>query len=240
MPPSTGSRPTAPCARRDGRRRTTRTCPPRPCRATRPTSCAAGRRPRLRVVRRHPGGRPRHHRLVLPPASRRRHVVDARAALRRPDPLGAEPDPLHAPPTGRCGCSTRPSRPATRTPPRCGAASPATAGARGGPRRRCSPPRRRRRLRPAAARRARRAAACCCPIFHCVTVPGEKWVGNERHSARDDLRRRPGRPGPRRRCRAALGCVHMNIVAVGDGSLWPCSAAAGPTRSREPAPPTTA
>lgn len=56
------------------------------------------------------------------------------------------------------------------------------------------------------------------PIFHCRQIPGEKWVGNADYSAvafsRDfgaswEIRPLPG----------SLGCVHMNIVQVDDGSM---------------------
>ncbi|WP_104173858.1 exo-alpha-sialidase [Arthrobacter sp. Y81] len=56
------------------------------------------------------------------------------------------------------------------------------------------------------------------PIFRCITTPGEKWVGNSDDSAvmiSDDASATwtehvlPG----------SLGCVHMNIQPVADGSL---------------------
>ena len=52
---------------------------------------AAGRVARVRVVRRNPGGRAGHQRLVLPARTRRRTLVGAGAAVRRPDPVRAEP-----------------------------------------------------------------------------------------------------------------------------------------------------
>jgi predicted neuraminidase len=56
------------------------------------------------------------------------------------------------------------------------------------------------------------------PIFRCITTPGEKWVGSHDDSAvmiSDDggaTWREQVLPG-------SLGCVHMNIQPVADGSL---------------------
>lgn len=56
------------------------------------------------------------------------------------------------------------------------------------------------------------------PIFRCITTPGEKWVGNSDDSAvmiSDDggaTWREHVLPG-------SLGCVHMNIQPLADGSL---------------------
>jgi predicted neuraminidase len=56
------------------------------------------------------------------------------------------------------------------------------------------------------------------PIFRCITTPGEKWVGNSDDSAvmiSDDGGASWGEhvlPG-------SLGCVHMNIQPLADGSL---------------------
>jgi predicted neuraminidase len=59
------------------------------------------------------------------------------------------------------------------------------------------------------------------PVFNCVTVPGEKWVGNEDTSSvwwSDDA----GATWTEAPVPGSLGCVHMNIVARQDGSLWAC------------------
>jgi predicted neuraminidase len=59
------------------------------------------------------------------------------------------------------------------------------------------------------------------PVFNCVTVPGEKWVGNEDTSSvwwSDD----GGDSWTEVRVPGSLGCVHMNIVVRQDGSLWAC------------------
>jgi predicted neuraminidase len=59
------------------------------------------------------------------------------------------------------------------------------------------------------------------PVFNCVAVPGEKWVGNEDTSSvwfSDD----GGETWTESEVPGSLGCVHMNIVARQDGSLWAC------------------
>ncbi|MBD1543199.1 glycosyl hydrolase [Arthrobacter sp. IA7] len=56
------------------------------------------------------------------------------------------------------------------------------------------------------------------PIFRCVTTPGEKWVGNSDDSAvmiSDD----GGATWREHILPGSLGCVHMNIQPVADGSL---------------------
>ncbi|WP_314216064.1 exo-alpha-sialidase [Pseudarthrobacter equi] len=56
------------------------------------------------------------------------------------------------------------------------------------------------------------------PIFRCITTPGEKWVGNSDDSAvmiSDDA----GATWTESVLPGSLGCVHMNIQPVADGSL---------------------
>ncbi len=56
------------------------------------------------------------------------------------------------------------------------------------------------------------------PIFRCITTPGEKWVGNSDDSAvmiSDDA----GATWTEAVLPGSLGCVHMNIQPVADGSL---------------------
>ena len=56
------------------------------------------------------------------------------------------------------------------------------------------------------------------PIFRCITMPGEKWVGNSDDSAvmiSDD----GGATWSEHILPGSLGCVHMNIQPVADGSL---------------------
>jgi len=56
------------------------------------------------------------------------------------------------------------------------------------------------------------------PIFRCITTPGEKWVGNSDDSAvmiSDD----GGTTWSEHILPGSLGCVHMNIQPVADGSL---------------------
>ncbi|MCU1536827.1 MAG: glycosyl hydrolase [Humibacillus sp.] len=59
------------------------------------------------------------------------------------------------------------------------------------------------------------------PVFNCITVPGEKWVGNEDTSSvwwSDD----GGATWAEAAVPGSLGCVHMNVVVRQDGSLWAC------------------
>ncbi|MFC7330185.1 sialidase family protein [Marinactinospora rubrisoli] len=56
------------------------------------------------------------------------------------------------------------------------------------------------------------------PIFHCVSVPGSKWVGDRDTSAvllSDDQ----GRTWHEREVPDSTGCVHMNVQALADGTL---------------------
>ncbi|MFJ4169387.1 exo-alpha-sialidase [Paenarthrobacter sp. NPDC089714] len=56
------------------------------------------------------------------------------------------------------------------------------------------------------------------PIFRCITTPGEKWVGNSDDSAvmiSDDA----GTTWSEQVLPGSLGCVHMNIQVLQDGSL---------------------
>lgn len=58
------------------------------------------------------------------------------------------------------------------------------------------------------------------PVFNCVRVPGEKWVGNEDTSSvwwSDD-----GEAWTEVSVPQSLGCVHMSILVRQDGSLWAC------------------
>ena len=86
----------------------------------------------------------------------------------------------------------------------------------------------RRRVRPAAARRAA-SGRWLLPIFRCVTVPGEKWVGNADTSAvmiSDD----GGATWPRHvRAGQHRLRAHEHPSAGRTARCWPCSAAAGPT-----------
>ena len=116
------------------------------------------------------------------------------------------------------GCCTPRRTRATRTPPRSAVVSPRTAAAPGVRWKRCSPP-----TKPAACS----SASCRCvlpsgrliiPIFRCITTPGEKWVGNSDDSAvmiSDD----GGATWSEHVLPGSLGCVHMNIQPVADGSL---------------------
>ncbi|HET7397844.1 MAG TPA: exo-alpha-sialidase [Intrasporangium sp.] len=57
------------------------------------------------------------------------------------------------------------------------------------------------------------------PVFNCVSVPGERWVGNEDTSSvwwSDD----GGQTWTEAAVPGSLGCVHMGVVVRQDGSLW--------------------
>lgn len=59
------------------------------------------------------------------------------------------------------------------------------------------------------------------PVFNCLTVPGEKWVGNQDTASvwySDDQ----GETWTEVEVPDSLGCVHMNIVPRQDGTLWAC------------------
>lgn len=59
------------------------------------------------------------------------------------------------------------------------------------------------------------------PAFNCVSVPGEKWVGNEDTSSvwwSDDA----GSTWTEAAVPGSLGCVHMNLLVRQDGALWAC------------------
>lgn len=56
------------------------------------------------------------------------------------------------------------------------------------------------------------------PVFHCVSVPGQKWVGDRDVSA-VRVSTDEGRTWAEHVVPGSLGCVHMNIVKTGDGLL---------------------
>ncbi|WP_051172727.1 sialidase family protein [Microbacterium indicum] len=59
------------------------------------------------------------------------------------------------------------------------------------------------------------------PVFNCRSVPGEKWVGNDDTASvwfSDD----DGDNWTEVLVPESSGCVHMNIVPRGDGTLWAC------------------
>ncbi|PRA04415.1 glycosyl hydrolase [Arthrobacter sp. MYb229] len=56
------------------------------------------------------------------------------------------------------------------------------------------------------------------PIFRCATVPGQKWVGDEDDSALM-VSSDGGKTWVEQLIEGSLGCVHMNIAALADGSL---------------------
>lgn len=56
------------------------------------------------------------------------------------------------------------------------------------------------------------------PIFRCITTPGEKWVGNSDDSA-VMISADAGATWSEHVLPGSLGCVHMNIQPVADGSL---------------------
>jgi predicted neuraminidase len=56
------------------------------------------------------------------------------------------------------------------------------------------------------------------PVFYCVPVPGKKWVGDKDYSA-VLLSSDQGKNWKEIVVPGSLGCVHMNIVKMDDGSL---------------------
>lgn len=59
------------------------------------------------------------------------------------------------------------------------------------------------------------------PVFNCISVSGEKWVGDRDTSSvwsSDD----GGRTWDEVTVPDSLGCVHMNVVVREDGTLWAC------------------
>lgn len=56
------------------------------------------------------------------------------------------------------------------------------------------------------------------PVFHCVSVPGQKWVGDRDVSA-VRVSTDEGQSWSEHVVPGSLGCVHMNIVKTGDGLL---------------------
>ena len=56
------------------------------------------------------------------------------------------------------------------------------------------------------------------PVFYCVPVPGKKWVGDKDYSA-VLISSDQGRTWKEAVVPGSLGCVHMNIVELDDGSL---------------------
>ncbi len=202
-----------------------------------------GRRPRLRVVRRHAGRRPRHLDLVLPPASR--HPPRGRPAEQlSDDPTRSEQNPiLFTAPDGDLWLlytAQKARQPGHRRgpPPRLRA----TAGRTWGPVETLfAGDRDRRRVRPPAAR-----GAAVRPLDLLPDLPlhhrARREVGRQqRHSAvmiTDDAgatwseRARAGPPGLR---------AHEHPAgATGRFAAGPASAVAGPTTSTRPRPPTTA
>lgn len=57
------------------------------------------------------------------------------------------------------------------------------------------------------------------PVFYCRTSPGEKWVGNDDVSA-VRISSDQGRTWNEVEVPASVGCVHMNIEKMPDGSLF--------------------
>ncbi|MDR3435063.1 exo-alpha-sialidase [Telmatospirillum sp.] len=56
------------------------------------------------------------------------------------------------------------------------------------------------------------------PVFHCRTLPGEKWVGDDDISA-VRISSDQGRSWTEHVVPNSVGCVHMNIEKLGDGTL---------------------
>ncbi|GCB05804.1 exo-alpha-sialidase [Ralstonia sp. SET104] len=60
--------------------------------------------------------------------------------------------------------------------------------------------------------------AWACPVFLCRTQPGERWVGNDDVSA-VMISEDQGRNWNRYDVPDSIGCVHMNVQTLADGSL---------------------
>ncbi|MFP4593012.1 sialidase family protein [uncultured Ralstonia sp.] len=60
--------------------------------------------------------------------------------------------------------------------------------------------------------------AWACPVFLCRTQPGERWVGNDDISA-IMLSADQGRTWTQHAVPDSVGCVHMNVQTLADGSL---------------------
>lgn len=60
--------------------------------------------------------------------------------------------------------------------------------------------------------------AWACPVFLCRTQPGERWVGNDDISA-VMISEDQGRTWSRHDVPDSIGCVHMNVQTLADGSL---------------------
>ncbi|AGH86517.1 sialidase family protein [Ralstonia pseudosolanacearum] len=60
--------------------------------------------------------------------------------------------------------------------------------------------------------------AWACPVFLCRTQPGERWVGNDDISA-VMISEDQGRTWSRHDVPDSVGCVHMNVQTLADGSL---------------------
>ncbi|CAJ0737153.1 sialidase family protein [Ralstonia mannitolilytica] len=60
--------------------------------------------------------------------------------------------------------------------------------------------------------------AWACPVFLCRTQPGERWVGNDDISA-VMISEDHGRTWTQHVVPDSLGCVHMNVQTLADGSL---------------------
>ncbi|WP_439499761.1 sialidase family protein [Bosea sp. (in: a-proteobacteria)] len=56
------------------------------------------------------------------------------------------------------------------------------------------------------------------PVFHCVSVPGQKWVGDRDVSA-VRVSTDEGRTWSEHVVPGSLGCVHMNVLKTGEGLL---------------------
>jgi len=60
--------------------------------------------------------------------------------------------------------------------------------------------------------------AWLCPVFMCRTEPGERWVGNNDISA-VLISEDEGRSWREHEVPESVGCVHMNVQLLADGSL---------------------
>ncbi len=116
------------------------------------------------------------------------------------------------------GCCTPRRRRATRTPPRSAVGRPRDSGRTWGPVETLFPANETGGVFVRQLPVVLPSGRLIIPIFRCITTPGEKWVGNSDDSAvmiSDD----GGATWTEHVLPGSLGCVHMNIQPVADGSL---------------------
>ena len=116
---------------------------------------------------------------------------------------------------GACGCCGPPSTPATRTLPACCAESPTDGGRTWGPTHTLIPETDAGGVFVRQPITVLPSGRLLLPVFHCVRVPGRKWVGDRDYSGvliSDD-----GETWREVLVPDSIGCVHMNIGRLSNG-----------------------